>query len=216
MRTVRAGVFGVLGVLASALWAGPHAARAGGAEAAAADFVAKTAYEAVRSLKDPEAGRAERARRLSVFLEERFAGGKIAKWALGRHWKKASEAQRRRYLGVYSRLMVQSWAGRLGDYGGENLTVIKSARHDEKDVIVTTELRRPSGGGMLKIGWRVRGSDGDLRVLDLMIEGVSMAALQRAEFSSALRRAGGDMDVFLDGLESRLATMTAAAGESGN
>ncbi|MHC8509245.1 MAG: MlaC/ttg2D family ABC transporter substrate-binding protein [Rhodospirillales bacterium] len=216
MRIIRTGVFGILGALALVFWAGPPAAHAGDAEDAAAAFVLKMARDAVSDLTDPAADRTERARRLTILLNERFAGEKIARWIIGRHWKKATEAQRARYLDVYTRLMVESYVDRFNDYSGEKLQVLKASRHDEKDIIVKTELRRPTGQSMVKIDWRVRDTDGDLRVLDLMVEGISMVVAQRAEFASAIRRAEGDMEAFLDDLEGRVKLMASAAGDSGN
>lgn len=215
MRKIRAGVFSVLGVLALALWAGPPAAHAGAAEDAAADFVLKMGRDAVIGLTDPDADRNERARRLTVILNERFAGEKIAKWIIGRHWNKADEDQKERYLKVYTRLMVESYVDRFNDYNGEKLHVLKSSRYDEKDIIVKTELRRPNGQPMIKLDWRVRDTGGEIRVLDLMVEGVSMVVAQRAEFSASLRRADGDMEAFLQDLEGRVRVMAEAGGSGG-
>lgn len=215
MRNIRAAALGLLGVLGLVFWTPPAGAALAAEPAEAEAFILQLAKDAVRDLADPEASRGERAWRLGVLLRERFAGEKIAKWILGRHWKKTTEEQRRRYLHVYSRLMIESYVDRFNDYSGEKLKILKSTRHDDKDIMVKTELRRPTGESMIKLDWRVRDTGDDLRVLDIMVEGISMAVAQRAEFSSALRRADHDIDDFLDDLEGRVAVM-AAAGASGN
>ncbi len=44
--------------------------------------------------------------------------------------------------------------------------------------------------------WRVRGDD-ELRIIDVIVEGVSMAITHRDEFSSVINQKGGKIDELL-------------------
>ena len=56
---------------------------------------------------------------------------------------------------------------------------------------MVTEITRPVGDPVLA-GWRVRGGSSGHRVLDVVVQGISMAATQRSEFGSLIRRLGID------------------------
>ena len=57
--------------------------------------------------------------------------------------------------------------------------------------------------------WHVRKIDGRYRVIDIMVEGVSMAVTQRSEFASVARRDG--LDGLLAILRARTANTSAIA-----
>ena len=59
------------------------------------------------------------------------------------------------------------------------------------DAVVVTEISRPSGPPLVA-GWRVRGGAGTYKILDVIVEGVSMLATQRSEFASVVRSQGVD------------------------
>ena len=58
----------------------------------------------------------------------------------------------------------------------------------------------PNGGSKIKVDWRVREKNGQMKVIDVVIEGVSMALTQRSDFSSVIQRGGGKIDVLLEHL----------------
>ena len=58
----------------------------------------------------------------------------------------------------------------------------------KKDVLVETEII--SATGPVKAGWRVRTADNGRKIVDVEIDGISMALSHRQEFGSVANRAG--------------------------
>lgn len=195
-------------------WVGPAAADTARTERAEA-FIETLAVDAISKLTDGAVARTQRVRDLAAMLDERFAGERIARWVLGRHWKRADDAQQARYMRTYRRYMIEAYVDRFTRYNGETLTIVKTDIHDDKDVIVRTIMERPGIPEPFKVDWRLRDTDGVVLVLDIMVEGVSMAQAQRAEFASAMRTVNGDMDAFLDELDSRIDAAVQAASSGG-
>ena len=54
-----------------------------------------------------------------------------------------------------------------------------------------TEIVRPSGPP-ITAEWRVRVIDGKYRIIDIAIEGISMAVTKRSEFSAVIQSSGID------------------------
>ena len=105
--------------------------------------------------------------------------------------------------------MAATYAHRFQNYAGEKLIVKGTRVIDEKQSLVKTTLMRPNSEKPLRIDWRVRETKGIYRVIDIMVEGLSMAQSQRSEFSSLLRSNGGDLDGLMSELEMRLSNARA-------
>ena len=52
----------------------------------------------------------------------------------------------------------------------------------------------PGGGAPARVDWRVRGAPGAYKIIDVVVEGISMVVTQRSEFASVIRRGGGRLD----------------------
>ena len=71
---------------------------------------------------------------------------------------------------------------------GETPTEIARALEIPKKTVYT-RIDRPSGPAILA-GWRVREIAGAPKIIDVVIEGISMTIAQRHEFASVTRRGG--------------------------
>ena len=151
------------------------------------------ASDAIETLTLADLPSKDRDERFRSLLEDNFAVTGIARFALGRHWRSASESERGEYVQLFQDVVVATWAGRFSEYAGQEFDVLKAeavdAAGDEKVAVVHsvffTDPETP-----VTIDWRV-GSDGELyRVTDVVIEGVSMALTYRDEFASVVRKDG--------------------------
>ena len=58
-------------------------------------------------------------------------------------------------------------------------------------------------GTTARIEWCVRGKPGNYKIIDVVVEGVSMAITQRSEFASVIQRGGGEFNSLLAQLRKR-------------
>ena len=169
-------IIGILGI-AIALGAGPMQAASASGDASA--FVHDLGKEATRVLSTKEMNLAEREAKFQSILYTNFNVSAIGRFALGRYWRQASSEQKSDYLKLFGKFIVQHYASKLGGYSGENLKVLSETPLNNKiDVLVNTRIERPSGPP-INITWRVRSRDKARRIIDVMVEGVSMALTQR-------------------------------------
>ncbi|HYB10510.1 MAG TPA: ABC transporter substrate-binding protein [Alphaproteobacteria bacterium] len=123
----------------------------------------------------------------------------IGRFVLGNSWHTATPEQQQEYQQLFSTWVLNSYARRLGAYKGETFAIVNAQPFADSDALVETEIKRPDGEP-LKAAWRVREIKGQLKIIDVVVEGVSMALTQRQEFASVIQRSG------LDGLISELRT----------
>ncbi len=184
---------------------------AGIARAAANDaalFINQLGNQAINTLRDTDLTLDQREARFRSLLSQSFDLRFIGRFVLGRYWRGATPDQQNDYIALYGEFLLQTYSARLGGYSGETLTVIGARMANDKDFVVSTSLARPSGPA-IAADWRVRVIDGQYRIIDIMIEGISMAVTQRSEFASVMKRDG--IDGLLAILRARTTKITATS-----
>ena len=195
---VRRGLFFFIIVLGSLVLTGAgRAASADGDTVGASKFIESMAKEAIAALTEKSVSRDERIKRFHVLLDEHFAVDTIGRWVLGRYWNDATEPERKEYLSLFEELIVTTYVDRFNNYSGEKLTVSSTVPATGGDLLVNSQIKRPTGGDPLDVGWRVRDQGGKFKVVDVIVAGVSMGQTQRSEFSSVIRRNGGQVEGLL-------------------
>ena len=195
------------GLLAAALLAALLGAN--GASLASTDdaarFIDRLGARTVETLSASDLTLAERESRFRGLLSEGLDLDFIGRFALGKYWRLATPGQRADYLALFGEFVLRTYTARLGGgYAGETMTVIGARQANDKDVVVSMAIARP-GGPQVVADWRVRATDGCHRIIDVMVEGISMAITHRSEFASVIGREG------IDGLLAVLRAHTATA-----
>lgn len=186
----------------------PGQARADEFGEGAKEFVATLADDAISSLTINDISRDERARRFRALMVKNFAIKGIARFVLGRHWRRATDAQQKEYLQLFEDLLVATYADRFAKYSGETLDIKKAEVRGKKDALVHSTILRVDGAKPLKVAWRVRGKADKYRIVDIMIEGISMVQTQKSEFASFIKQNGNDLEALLSELRKRIQANT--------
>ncbi len=155
----------------------------------AAQFIHTLGNQAIGALQAPNLTLAQREAQFRGLLAQGFDLRFIGRFVLGKHWREASPGEKSDYLTLFSEYVLQTYSSRLGGYAGETLTVTGARQASEKDIVVETQIDRPSGPPILA-EWRVRVKDGQCRIIDVAVEGISMAVTQRSEFGAVVKRNG--------------------------
>lgn len=179
---IAAALVPVAGSLPVSAWASQDAARA---------FITQLGKETVAVLQrsDPPP---QKAARMEDILRRGFDFPTIGRFVLGRFWNTASPQQRDEYLKVFTDFVAKSYSRRLADeatVSGFNITGLRDL--GEGDYLVQTAITRPSAAP-LNYEWRVRDSGGGVKIVDVVVEGVSLLVTQRSDFTSLAGQNGVD------------------------
>lgn len=175
-------------------------------EDAAAAFVDGLGKKALSSLTAPELDAAEREKRVRSLLRSYFDINTIAKFSLGTNWRNATEAQRSEYLKLFEGMIVKTYAQRFSEYSGQDLKIGKATKVSEtsSDIVVASQIIQPDGPPV-SVEWRVRNKDGSMKIIDVIVERISMSVTQRSDFASVIQSGGGNIDALLESLRERAA-----------
>lgn len=170
-----------------------------GAEA----FVADMAERGLDFLGDQDLSLERKREKFATLLKDSFDMNTIGRFSLGRYWRGLSSVQRDEYMDLFREMVIDIYSSRFSDYKGEKFEVRGHRVDGPKDTMVTSYVMPSSGGAEVQVDWRVRYKDGAYRVIDVVVEGVSMSVTQRSDFSAIIQRGGGSIDVLLQHLKAQ-------------
>lgn len=165
-------------------------------------FIDTMAGSAIEFLGNKNMAQSAKRQAFDKLLRESFDMDTIGRFALGRYWRTATDAQRKEYMNLFRRMVLDVYSARFSEYNGQKFETRGARPEGERDVLVTSFIVQPNGPEV-QVDWRVREKDGRYRVVDVLVEGVSMAVTQRSDFSAVIQRGGGEIEVLLQHLREK-------------
>lgn len=165
----------------------------------AKSFINNMAQQGIGFLADQSLSEEQRKAEFRKLLNSSFDMATIGRFALGKNWKTATPAQQAEYQKLFKEMIVEVYSRRFNDYNGQKLEVTGATPDQNGDVVVNSSIIPPNGQ-TVKVDWRVRNKGNGYKVVDIIVEGVSMALTQRSDFDSVIQRGGGNVDVLLQHL----------------
>lgn len=167
---------------------------------AAKGFIEQMAKRGIDFLANPNLTLDQRKAEFKSLLQSSFDTKAIGRFAMGRYWNSASDKQKNEYQSLFDRMIVDVYSRRFGEYNGQQFEVLSAREQGASDAIVSSRIVDKSGQN-IAVDWRVREKGGSYKVIDVIVEGVSMATTQRSEFASIIQRGGGQIQVLIDHLK---------------
>ena len=201
----------VLLVASSTLLASPAGAADKSPDDAKA-FIQTLAQQAISTVAQRDLADSERNDRFRRLFVASFDLPQISQFVLARYWRTATPEQQQDFMKLFQEMQVLNWAQRFKDYKGENLQATNAGKDGDKGFVVDSQLNHPPAQPM-PVQWKVhQADDGQLKVTDIVVEGVSMAITQRSDYNSMLQGNGGKLDALLTALRTKVDQMRAASG----
>jgi len=152
-------------------------------------IIEQTARDVLAILRDTERSREERIAELDEVARARFDFSTMCRLVLARNWKKLSEQQQDEFVVEFTRYLANDYGSRLDRYQQQDVAVMSERSEPRGDVTVRT---RVTGGDVEDaiIDYRMRYRNGEWRVIDVVIEGISMIANFRDQFREVFAREG--------------------------
>tara|TARA_B100001741_G_C16248667_1_gene457479 strand:- start:38 stop:631 length:594 start_codon:yes stop_codon:yes gene_type:complete len=166
----------------------------------AESFIQELGNNAIEMLSDKKLSKKQKISEFEKLLDLGFEVPLIARYALGKHWRKTPKDQREKYVDAFRSFIVDSYASRLGQFGGEKFYT-NNVREDGKRGFIVSSLIETPSGTKVKVDWRLKKINNSFRIYDVIIEGISMVITQRDEFSSIIQRSGGDIEPLINRLK---------------
>ena len=126
----------------------------------------------------------------------------IGYYSLGSYRKSLPEDKKKEYLDVFERYFLKSFSSRLAEYTDPKINVDSQRKLNEKYTMVSSVLLATKDKPEVKIDWRIVTKDPSKPlIIDVVIEGVSLAKVQKEEFNSIIQSNDGDINALIASLK---------------
>ncbi len=133
-------------------------------------------------------------------LRPNFDVAYAGRLVLGRYWPRSTADQRERFTEALYRSLVRKYARGLLKYREDTVRIFPHSgliRIDEDFVTVKTEVKT-SDGILVPVNYRTRWVEGNWKVFDVIVEGLSYVTYYRDLIGQDVRNKG--LDVVIDNL----------------
>lgn len=130
----------------------------------------------------------------------------MGQFVLGRVWADANEDQRSRYLSAYRDYLLAKYTHNFTEYAGSNYRITGARKQADSQYMVNMQVESPNANAQSTLaGYRVRIDHGQFKIIDIIIEGISLITTQRSEFTSAVQ--SGGIDQLISQLQQKTSNM---------
>ena len=160
-------------------------------------FVQETADKASEALNKRQS-KEEKMEKLKIIAKESVDIKGIGNYSLGAYRKKLSDKKKDEYFEIFEQYFLISFSSRLAEYTDPKIRVDTQKKLNDKYTMVSSVLLGTVDKPEINIDWRVttKNPDNPL-IIDVIIEGVSLAKVQREEFNSIMQNNDGDINFLL-------------------
>ena len=165
------------------------------------EFVQQTVDKAAKALDQNLSKELKISKLKTIALKTVDIKG-IGFYSLGKYRKNISDQKKEEYLNIFTKYFLKTFSSRLAQYSDPKIVVNSQKKLNEKYTMVYSTLVATEDKPEVKINWRVvtKIPDNPL-IIDLIIEGVSLAKVQKQEFYSIIQSNNGDINALFKNLK---------------
>ncbi|MBR9905795.1 MAG: ABC transporter substrate-binding protein [Gammaproteobacteria bacterium] len=133
---------------------------------------------------------------LDQVADFRYIGASV----MGNYFRNASPEQRRRFVDVFRQTLIDTYTRGLVTFDYDELRVLdtqQAQRYDDQASVAMEVVA--SDGQVYPVSYSLRLSDGEWRVVNVIVNGINLGLTFRNQFDQAMRDNNRDYDAVIDG-----------------
>lgn len=177
-----------MGIIAATLWVWGLVTPAPSQAATAREMVETQVNKVLKTLAEPgfkDQTKEAKIDKIRSIVNEIFDYTELSKRTLGREWAKFNAPQQGEFVKLFSDLLEKTYADRLLSYSDEKVVFEKESLLREGQAEVTSNVLT-GDGKKIPLDYRLIQKDGNWRVYDVIIEGISLVKNYRDQFRDIL------------------------------
>ena len=169
----------------------------------AEDFVKSITKQGIEEIINSDVTQAEKDQRFAKLFNEYLDLDFIGRFVLGRYWKTATPKQRSEFITVYRELNIKTWSKRFDEFKGKIFIFNGTTPSSSQNQIFVNSTVPMDQGAPAKVVWRVKETNGQFKVVDIIIENVSLAITARNEYTTYIRKSPDGIDGLISDLKKK-------------
>lgn len=172
--------------------------------AKAETFVKEVTTEGIEQIINANIPQAEKDARFAKLFNKALDLDFIGQFVLGRNWRTATPAQREEFIKVYRQLNISTWSKRFDEFKGREFIFKGTSPSNSAGQVFVNSVVPMDQGEPAKVVWRVREKGGQYKIVDIIIENVSLAITARNEYTAFIKNNPGGVDALIANLKSKI------------
>ena len=166
------------------------------------DFVNELLNDTISKLTDTNLNKDQKASFVEKVALDNVDINALGLYTLGVLRKSSSEEDISNYQKSFEKYFLKNLTTRLVDYSSSKFEVLGEDKKSSNTTIVNSKITPVDGGPEIKIDWRIYTKNPDKPLIrDLIVEGLSMARVQKEEFASILNSNNNDIKILIKKLD---------------
>jgi phospholipid transport system substrate-binding protein len=151
--------------------------------------VEETTSGVIAILRDAGLSSEQKRQRVEQVVLEQVDFATLSKLVLARNWSRFTEAQRGEFMTLFKNHLSMTYGRNVETYKNEKVTITGSRQESGGDWTVKTKIVR-GGPADILVDYRLRQRDGAWKIIDVIIEGVSLVSNFRSQFQDVVSSGG--------------------------
>ena len=120
----------------------------------------------------------------------------MSRFVLGKHWKTASPAQRTQFTTEFQQLLLNTYSSALLEYNAEGIEYYPVEKTSRDELVIIKTSLSIEDNQRIPINYRMYLKEGQWKVVDLLIDNISLVATYRSSFDSEIKKEWPGLDDF--------------------
>lgn len=170
----------------------------------AVKMVKNLTEEGIEQVINSQASIEEKNRIFKKLFTENLDLEYIGRYVLGRYWRSATPQQKKEFISLYKEFNVMTWSKRFDEFKGKSFIFDGTApANNPNQIFVNTNVPMPNANPVV-VKWRVYDYKGSLKIIDIIIENVSLAQTARNEYTSFIAKSPNGIEGLLQNLRDKI------------
>jgi len=156
---------------------------------AAKAVVRSTADDVIAVLNDSSLNAGQKRDKITTIVDRNFDFMTLSRLVLARNWSKLSKEQQTEFVAEFKRHLSITYGKNVENYHNEKVVITGDREEARGDWTVKTVIERPTAEN-IKVDYRLRQRDGRWKMIDMIVEGVSLVANFRSQFQDIIAKKG--------------------------
>ena len=194
----------ILTALLIALCFWGNIARAGIDNDGAEKFVRNMTNEGIEEIINANVSKAEKQKRFKKLFNDALDLDFIGKYVLGRYWKTATPQQKTEFINTYRELNTKVWSERFDEFKGKQFEFKGTTPSNSAGQVFVNTIVAMDQGEPASVVWRVKQNNNTFKIVDIIIEKVSLTMANRNEYTAFIKNNNNNVDALIDNLKTKL------------
>jgi len=166
-------------------------------------FVKQVTENGVEDIINAQISQKEKDARFEKLFNSALDLNYIGKFVLGRYWKTASEQQKNEFISAYRAMNIKTWSRRFDEFKGKRFDFRGTSPSNTSNQVFVNTTVPMDQGEPAKVVWRVKQTGDKFKVVDIIIENVSLAITARNEYTAYIKNNPGGIDALIKDLKNK-------------